>query len=347
MEFAEVYRRHLARYPLLQPVDAIKLAYQSELGPAHLAPQPREALRRLQEERAAARPASVPLLEDIGGAVRLHLNAAQFGAEREKIAAWMFCRTAQQRRGNAAGYAQKLELLLEREDAFAPGALREAIAAHRRAGCPMVSHSETYRRAYAPCYRVVDSRLAGWFAAFCAVEDCQKRGGGIVAIDGRCGSGKTALAAALAEYFGCPVVHMDDFFLPPALRTPQRLATPGENVHHERVQSEVLQPLLQGRDARYRRFDCAKGAPGDTVEIPAGPLVIVEGSYALHRSLAPYYACKLFLEVSPPQQRRRLARREGENLPAFLERWIPLEEAYISAYGLPGQGVTVIPEALF
>ena len=37
----------------------------------------------------------------------------------------------------------------------------------------------------------------------------------LVAIDGRCGSGKTTLAAALQEMLQCPVVHMDDFFLRP------------------------------------------------------------------------------------------------------------------------------------
>jgi len=52
----------------------------------------------------------------------------------------------------------------------------------------------------------------------------------IVAIDGRCGSGKTTLAALIAKEFDCSVFHMDDFFLPPGLRTPERLGEPGGNV---------------------------------------------------------------------------------------------------------------------
>ena len=40
----------------------------------------------------------------------------------------------------------------------------------------------------------------------------------LLAIDGRCGSGKSTLAAHMAQVFGCPVFHMDDFFLPPAAR---------------------------------------------------------------------------------------------------------------------------------
>ena len=34
----------------------------------------------------------------------------------------------------------------------------------------------------------------------------------IVAIDGRCGAGKTTLAGRLEEELGCAAFHMDDFF---------------------------------------------------------------------------------------------------------------------------------------
>ena len=37
----------------------------------------------------------------------------------------------------------------------------------------------------------------------------------IVAIDGKCTSGKTTLASKLAEIYDCNVFHMDDFFLRP------------------------------------------------------------------------------------------------------------------------------------
>ena len=40
---------------------------------------------------------------------------------------------------------------------------------------------------------------------------------------------------------------MDDFFLPPALRTPERRSEPGGNVHYERFLTEVL-PNLRSED---------------------------------------------------------------------------------------------------
>ena len=68
----------------------------------------------------------------------------------------------------------------------------------------------------------------------------------MVAIDGPCASGKSTLGAALAQKLGCPLFHMDDFFLPPAQKTPQRLAEPGGNVDAERFFAEVLLPFSRG-----------------------------------------------------------------------------------------------------
>lgn len=41
----------------------------------------------------------------------------------------------------------------------------------------------------------------------------------IIAVDGRCGAGKTTFAQQLQNLFNCNVIHMDDFFLPRNMRT--------------------------------------------------------------------------------------------------------------------------------
>lgn len=46
----------------------------------------------------------------------------------------------------------------------------------------------------------------------------------ILAIDGRCGSGKTTLAGMIAHRYKAEVIHMDDFLLRQEQRTPERLA---------------------------------------------------------------------------------------------------------------------------
>lgn len=70
----------------------------------------------------------------------------------------------------------------------------------------------------------------------------------ILGIDGMCGAGKTSLAAFLSERYSCSVVHADDFFLPPELRTAERLSEPGGNIHYERLMEEVIRPLLHWKE---------------------------------------------------------------------------------------------------
>ncbi len=157
----------------------------------------------------------------------------------------------------------------------------------------------------------------------------------LVALDGRCASGKTTLAGELARRSGWGVVHMDHFFLRPAQRTPQRYATPGENVDHERFLEEVLLPLERGDLRSYRPFDCHTLNFAPPVPVAPGPVTVVEGSYACHPDLWDHYALRVFLTVDGEEQLRRVAARNGpEALPAFQNKWIPLEEAYIAAQEL-------------
>ncbi len=154
----------------------------------------------------------------------------------------------------------------------------------------------------------------------------------LVAIDGRCGGGKTTLAAELATRFECTVLHMDDFFLRPEQRSAERLAQPGENVDHERFLEEVLLPLAAGKSFCYRPFDCAKMELGAPVAVTPTPLTVVEGSYSLHPTLREYYDLRVFVDVDPTEQMERIVKRNPLSANTFRERWIPLEEKYFAAY---------------
>lgn len=192
-----------------------------------------------------------------------------------------------------------------------------------------VHHSERYRRSEHPAYRLVCSRFIRLFPLLQSVAGMsqEKR---IVALDGRCASGKTTLAEQLAEVTGAGVVHMDDFFLPPSLRSPERLAEPGGNVHYERFMEEVLIHLKSPKAFRYRCFDCSRMEPGAEREVREGDLRIVEGAYSCHPVFGEYMGLRVFCDVKPQEQLRRIERRDGaEMLKNFRERWIPMEEQYI------------------
>ena len=155
----------------------------------------------------------------------------------------------------------------------------------------------------------------------------------IVAIDGRCGSGKTTLAARLQEQLHCSVFHMDDFFLRPEQRTAERFAAPGENVDHERFLEEVLLPLRSGQPVAYRPFLCAQQQLGELITAEPDRLTIVEGAYACHPALWEYYDLRVFLTVDPETQMQRILRRNGpEKAQQFRDRWIPFEEKYFKAF---------------
>lgn len=158
----------------------------------------------------------------------------------------------------------------------------------------------------------------------------------LLAIDGGSASGKTTLAALLAQRYGCPVFHMDDFFLRPEQRTPQRLAEPGGNVDQERFFSEVLQPLRQGGPASYRRYDCQTGQLLPPVLRQAGQLNVIEGAYSMHPELSALYDLSVFLAVSPETQRRRILQREPAfKQQLFFQKWIPMENRYFQAFSIP------------
>ena len=174
-------------------------------------------------------------------------------------------------------------------------------------------------------------------------EELQKRGSGspgekelpvILAIDGRCGSGKTTLAGMIAQRYRAEVIHMDDFFLQKDQRTPERLAEPGGNVDRERFRREVILPILEGKDQfEYQRYDCSRQEFGETVRIVKSPLIVIEGAYSCHPYFGDIYDIRIFMDVSPAEQQERILIRNGpQMLPRFMNEWIPLEELYFKTY---------------
>lgn len=173
---------------------------------------------------------------------------------------------------------------------------------------------------YQPLFDELDKRLA--------------KGRVIAAIEGGSASGKTTLGGLLKEYYGCTVFHMDDFFLRPEQRTPERYAEAGGNVDWERFLEEVLKPLSRGVTVSYRKFDCSSMSLAEAEQIVPARLVIVEGAYSMHPELAAYYDFSVFLDIAPKLQRERILRRNTEEkAQRFFHEWIPMERNYFEKTG--------------
>jgi len=331
-DFLAAAGEHWARYPLMEPQDFAKLAYQSEFGPAHMAQSPDKVLAALLAERKEAGPEPLPP-EPIGnGLCRLHITGALSTLWELPMIGRMFRRTMALTEGTAAGLSKKLEALASLP---VPG-MGEYLELWRREGCPPVRHSETYRRAYNPHYRVLRADCACFLPALIPLEKLAREDGpAVIAVDGRCGSGKSGFAGLAAGVLAraANLVHMDDFYLAPERRGADWMEVPAGNMDLERFREEVLRLARAGRLEAYRPYDCRAGRLGEPVELDGSSLTIIEGTYSQHPSLKKYYDLKVFLTCEREEQTRRLRAREGDYYPTFDRVWRTLEERYFAACG--------------
>ena len=143
-EFQTVLREHLARYPLMEPQDCAKLAYQSTFGPAHAAGERGDVLRQLLGECSALpadREARPP--ERIGnGLCRVHLSGTGDWTLAAPLLADLLLLTAAEHHGTAAD----LEECLTAAEALPLPGMADWLAVYRRQGCPPVHHSPAYQK---------------------------------------------------------------------------------------------------------------------------------------------------------------------------------------------------------
>ena len=178
---------------------------------------------------------------------------------------------------------------------------------------------------------------------FIKVENLmQKKSFVCMAIDGGAASGKTTLANILSERYGAPIIHMDDFFLRPEQRTPERFAEAGGNFDRERFLREVVPYIRNNQTFSYQIFDCSAMSLGGYREIPQSPLIIIEGSYSHHPAFSDAFDLRVFLFVPEEERRKRILFRNGEKSEMFFTRWIPLENRYFEAFSIREKADIVI-----
>ena len=343
--FLDIAKAHWARYPAMEPQDFAKLAYQSAFGPAHMVPGPDKVLAALLAERKEA--GVEPLApEPIGnGLCRFHITQALSTLWELPLVGRMFTRTAALTEGTGAKLLETLEKLA----ALPVPGLGDYLENWRREGCPPVHHSGAFCAAYNPHYRVLRADMARFLPALIPLEKlardipARRKGPALIAIDGRCGSGKTGFAALAAGVLPCSadVAHMDDFYLPPDKRGTDWMEVPAGNMDLERLKKEVLSSLDRDGGTAYRPYDCRAGRLKEAVELWE-PLTLVEGTYSQHPALAKYYDYKIFLTCEREEQTRRLRAREGEYFPTFDRVWRTLEERYFAACGTEGTADLVV-----
>ena len=351
----EILLEQWKHHPEMEITDAVKLLYQSEFGGGHMVSDPQKSLEFLKKEWNTVKTSTgeccgtpSPVCEYIGnGMYRMHLQAFSEGLSPETMNQ-MFLQSAANKKGTMESFKKKLEQFLEwcrmGELPFAQAEAEEYLKEYQKKGYPAVSHSPAYKKAYHPAYRVVEERFAQYYPVLCCIDRRmkEKQKGAqfnpsqlLIAIDGMCGSGKTTLGQLLQSVYDCNLFHMDDFFLRPEQRTPERMAQVGGNVDYERFQKEILNHICQQEGLSYRIYDCKSQTLGSPVFTPWKCLNIIEGSYSQHPYFGDVYDLRFFCEICEEEQLLRIRRRNGDVMAErFRKEWIPRENRYFEAFSI-------------
>lgn len=341
-DMKDILMEQQEKYPLMEAVDYYKLIYQHTFGVRHELTDEATSLERLVEEygKVSNNHKRQAFSEPIGnGYVRVHLASKEITRENLVVLNKLFIATSNYLEGTIREFEAKLDELLElsKQDKLTINSQRveDVIAFYKSKSYPAVSHSDVFREYYEAHYRVIAERYIPYFSPLEEIMKLsQKEEPQIIAIDGRCGSGKTTFSEILQQNFDCNVFHMDDFFLPKELKTADRLSEPGGNVHYERVLEQILLPLANQETVKLIPFNCSINDLDQAVSVPYKKLNIVEGVYALHPALEKYYDYKIFMTVDSGVQVERIRKRNASKLHKFIDEWIPLEEKYFNTLGI-------------
>lgn len=133
-------------------------------------------------------------------------------------------------------------------------------------------------------------------------------------IDGRSGSGKSELAAAItADWPELQVVRLDDLY-------------PGWDGLQQG--SDRVPGILA--DLRWQAWDWAADRPGAWNELDPARPVLIEGMGALTRASRPLVDVGLWVELDDTRRKQRALERDGELFEPHWDRWAAQEQRLIA-----------------
>ena len=153
----------------------------------------------------------------------------------------------------------------------------------------------------------------------------------VILIDGRAGSGKSYLAAELAERLykelevAPRLVHMDDLY--PGWE--------GLRAGSNYLNQQILTPLSLGKVPSWQIWDWEAGSRGAKAEpgngwreFAGGIPLIVEGCGCLSKSASELADLRVWIESDHQTRRARLIERDGEKFDEFWPSWIAQEDEF-------------------
>ena len=318
-------------HPSMKPRDALKMCYQAAYGAEHGIADPAAARKYLRAEMSSLSFKGYERLYEVisPSLCRINLRAWKRRGLKWQWLYNMFA--AANGSGSIDEYFTAVRECAEGEKLpFTLEAWEAELAAWD--GKP-VSHSEAYRAAEEPAYRIAP---ASYIDALRVLEKmAEYKNGCVVAIDGRSNSGKSSLAEDLMKITGAGLIHMDDFLMPGGKMTVEKLGLPGGNIAYDLFKEEVLSSLRSGKAFSHRYFNNHKIDFKKKKRVKASPYRVVEGSFSQHSYFGSYMDIRVFMTVDKAEQRMRVVARDGEAMaPNYFRLWIPMEEEYFRFFEL-------------
>jgi uridine kinase len=156
--------------------------------------------------------------------------------------------------------------------------------------------------------------------------------GRLVCVDGPAGSGKTTLAAAIADVVpGTHVVHCDELLhgwrgLPGLARTVEAF----------------LEPLARGEGSRWTRWDWVADDWAESHPVEAGGLLVLEGTGSWSPGIASLVGVLVWVEAESELRLRRGMARDGEHMRPQWEQWRIDEELLFARLGTRARADLVV-----
>lgn len=146
----------------------------------------------------------------------------------------------------------------------------------------------------------------------------ERRGPGVLLLDGRSGAGKSTLGGLLAERLGGARLRMDDLY--PGWHGLRRGA--------ELAVAQVLEPLARGEAARWRRWDWEASCYAEEHALEPSGWLVLEGCGAVTRASAPYGDLLCWLELDEARRLARARERDGDD--SWWGLWREQEDALLA-----------------
>lgn len=298
---------HIAKYPLIQEQDIHKLIYQMSYGNAHMITDIDKVKANLQNEINYLDNSYQDLYEYVGDYVRMNLRP---------YLKFYF----------SLGYLLNSFVLSANNITPNDELYNSLLSKYNIPRLENLSHSLVYKENYKPNYRLIKKEFITsemkYIQAYNFILNNQDTS--IIALEGKCGSGKTYLSQRLSKHLDIEILPIDYFFLPTNRKTKKRLSEVGGNIDYELVR-ETLLDIRNNKPRSIKIFDCKKQ---EYYKIPFNPkkIVILEGVYSFH----PYFRDLIdkMIYIDTPFNIRNDRLKERDNYQDYINKWIPLEDKY-------------------